>query len=104
MRESLENEIGGILKFTKSIGDEGFVNMAIEDVQDLLVEEVDEMASEAVNRNDSEDTSTDENFDIRNIIRLIYRGIVGLSEQVMRPGFGITSPPAEGTLSKQQRL
>ncbi|KAG8222767.1 hypothetical protein J437_LFUL007829 [Ladona fulva] len=66
VRESSENEIGGILELAKSIGGEGFVDMAIEDVQDLLVEEevneadLMEMASEAVNQIDSEDISTDE--------------------------------------------
>ncbi|XP_017891414.1 tigger transposable element-derived protein 1-like [Ceratina calcarata] len=71
--ESSENEIGGILELAKSIGGEGFVDMTIEDVQDLLVEgEVDEadlmeMASEAVNQIDSEDTSTDEDCAVNNL-------------------------------------
>ncbi|KAI4477435.1 hypothetical protein M0804_012821 [Polistes exclamans] len=53
--ESSEHEIGSILELAKSIGGEGFVDMTIEDVQDLLVEaEVDEanlmeMASKATN-------------------------------------------------------
>ncbi|KAI4486394.1 hypothetical protein M0802_012285 [Mischocyttarus mexicanus] len=62
----LDVSTGGILKLAKSIGSEGFLDMAIEDFQDLLVEEeVDkadlmEIVSEAVNQIDSEDTSTDE--------------------------------------------
>nr|XP_033328818.1 tigger transposable element-derived protein 1-like [Megalopta genalis] len=73
VRDSSENEIGGILELSKSIGGEGFVDIAIEDVQDLLVEEeVDEadlieMAPEAVNQIDSEDTSTDEDCAVNNL-------------------------------------
>lgn len=53
--ESPENGIGGRLQLTKSIGGEGFVDMAIEDAQDLLVEEeigdenLVELTSEVVN-------------------------------------------------------
>ncbi|XP_017796951.1 PREDICTED: tigger transposable element-derived protein 1-like [Habropoda laboriosa] len=71
--ESSENEIGGILELAKSIGGEGFVDMAIEDVQDLLVEEeVDEadlmeMASEVGNQIDSEDNSTAEDCEVNNL-------------------------------------
>ena len=39
MHESQENEIGDILELARSIEKEGFVDMATEDVQDLLVEQ-----------------------------------------------------------------
>lgn len=39
MLKSSENEIDGILKLTKLIRGESFMNMAIEDIQHLLIEE-----------------------------------------------------------------
>nr|XP_031850389.1 tigger transposable element-derived protein 1-like [Nomia melanderi] len=68
--ESSENEISGILECAKLIGGEGFMDMAIEDIQDLLVEkEIDEaeMASEVVNQIDSENNNTDEDYEVNNL-------------------------------------
>lgn len=73
MRETSENETGVILEVAKSIGGEGFVDMATEDIQDLLVEEeVDEadlmeMASLDANQIDFEDASSDEDCAVKNL-------------------------------------
>lgn len=59
MLKSSENEIDGILKLTKLIRGESFMNMAIEDIQHLLIEEkINEanlMKMEAINHIDSVD-------------------------------------------------
>lgn len=59
MLKSSENEIDGILKLTKLIRGESFMNMAIEDIQHLLIEEkINEanlMKMEAINYIDSVD-------------------------------------------------
>lgn len=59
MLKSSENEIDGILKLTKLIRGESFINMAIEDIQHLLIEEkINEanlMKMEAINHIDSVD-------------------------------------------------
>lgn len=59
MLKSSENEIDGILKLTKLIRGESFMNMAIEDIQHLLIEEkinqANLMKMEAINHIDSVD-------------------------------------------------
>ena len=66
--ESIANQMASILELAISIGEVGFADKAIEDVQDLSVEEdvgeadLVEMASE-VNHTDSDNNSTDKDCD-----------------------------------------
>ncbi|XP_017764646.1 PREDICTED: MAM domain-containing glycosylphosphatidylinositol anchor protein 1-like [Eufriesea mexicana] len=112
--KSSENKIGGIIELAKSIGDEGFVDVAVEDVQDLLVEEkVDEadlmeMTSEAEGQSLAEnlesfflnaDPSAERNRkfkrELQNCLapyREIYNYLVRTSKQI----YALSVPPVAG--------
>ncbi|XP_066255898.1 tigger transposable element-derived protein 1-like [Euwallacea similis] len=104
--ESPENEIDSILELAKSIEGEGFVDMANEDVQDLLVEEVDEadlmrMASEDVNQINSEDTSTDEDCEVNNLTLKKLQDGLSLAENL--ESFFLNADPSAERKQKFKR-
>lgn len=81
MIELSENGISEIVEIAKSVRGEGFDDMTIEDIQELLIEkDIDKMdpveMALGINQIDSEDDSTDENSELQNFtLKSIQEGI-----------------------------